>query len=60
MVDVRNLGGTAARNFSRPMELPWGGFFVPHQHIQEDLPMKELAKQYDPSQVEDRIYQFWQ
>ena len=21
--------------------------------------MKELAKQYDPSQVEDRIYQFW-
>ena len=22
--------------------------------------MKELAKQYDPSQVEDRIYQFWQ
>ena len=22
-------------------------------------PMKELAKQYDPSQVEDRIYQFW-
>ena len=21
--------------------------------------MKELGKQYDPSQVEDRIYQFW-
>ena len=21
--------------------------------------MKELAKQYDPSQVEDRVYQFW-
>ena len=22
--------------------------------------MKELAKQYDPAQVEDRIYDFWQ
>ena len=34
-------------------------FFVPLQlFIWEDT-MKELAKQYDPSQVEDRIYQFW-
>ena len=29
-----------------------------YQFIWEDT-MKELAKQYDPSQVEDRIYQFW-
>ena len=46
--------------YSRPMERSVGRLFLSHFIIfyWED-PMKELAKQYDPSQVEDRIYQFW-
>ena len=46
--------------YSRPMERSVGRLFSSHFIIfyWED-PMKELAKQYDPSQVEDRIYQFW-
>ena len=45
--------------YSRPMERSVGRLFSSHFIIfyWED-PMKELAKQYDPSQVEDRIYQF--
>ena len=39
------------------MEVSVGGF-CPTAVILE-VRMKELAKQYDPSQVEDRIYQFW-
>ena len=43
-----------------PWNVPWGGFFRPtSQTVWEEIRMKELAKQYDPSQVEDRIYQFW-
>ena len=34
-------------------------FFVPPINHPGGFSMKELAKQYDPSQVEDRIYQFW-
>ena len=46
--------------YSRPMERSVGRLFSSHSsHFWEDT-MKELAKQYDPSQVEDRIYQFWQ
>ena len=42
-----------------PWNAPWGGFLRPtSSNFWEDT-MKELAKQYDPSQVEDRIYQFW-
>ena len=46
--------------YSRPMERSVGRLFSSHfiNFYWED-PMKELAKQYDPSQVEDRIYQFW-
>ena len=56
---MRNLGGTAVIT-AVPWNVPWDGFFSSHFIIfyWED-PMKELAKQYDPSQVEDRIYQFW-
>ena len=62
-----NVGGTAAETIVQPSHrtfVLWGGFFVAlqdvfpsHRRIQ---PMKELAKQYDPAQVEDRIYDFWQ
>ena len=56
-----NLGGTAVMFLQAvPWNVPWGGFLRPtSSHFWEDT-MKELAKQYDPSQVEDRIYQFWQ
>ena len=42
-----------------PWNAPWGGFFRPTSQTFWEDTMKELAKQYDPSQVEDRIYQFW-
>jgi len=42
-----------------PWNVPWGGFLRPTSSQFWEDTMKELAKQYDPSQVEDRIYQFW-
>ena len=53
---VCNLGGTAVILQPSHGTLRGAAFFVPLQlFIWEDT-MKELAKQYDPSQVEDRIY----